>query len=386
MKKHWKNCIIPLEAVEKEEIGAKARRLRQAYQGNFTVPRSLCIDAQAFSLLKEINQIEDMQAYDWSRFFLPDEFVAEILQRIKNTFRGRPVVVRSSATCEDSPLLSFAGQYSSFLNLREEQAIVEAIRACYRSIANANARLYSAVSASILEDHAMCILIQELATITHSGVLFTRHPVYDNSCIVIEVTSGLGDKLVAGEIQPDVYEIERERIPLLPSSGMANQLARFGLQVEQFFGYPCDIEWGWDGKQVILLQVRPITRMPARGERAIDHRQTLLGRGRSASAGIATGTLRYIEDARQLESIGQNDIVYYALPPSNLIFDAIFRSSAIITHGGILSHVAVVAREFGKVCLVDPLDFDAGHFNNQRISIDGFDGSIWFAESNREEN
>lgn len=377
MRKDWKNSIIPLELVKNEEIGAKARRIRQAYDGQFTVPRSLCISAQAFSLLKEINQIADMLAYDWSRLSLPDEFVTEILQSIENTFGDRPVVVRSSATCEDSPLLSFAGQYSSFLNLRERRAIIDAIRACYRSIANPNARLYSAISNANLEHHAMCILIQELATITHSGVLFTRHPVDDSSCLVIEVTSGLGDKLVAGEIQPDIYEIERARIPLLPAPGMANQLARFGLNVEQFFGYPCDIEWGWDGRQVILLQIRPITRMPRCREQAIGHKETLLGRGRSASAGIATGTLRCIEDARQLETIGHNDIVYYTLPPSNQIFDAIFRSSAIITHGGILSHVAVVAREFGKVCLVDPLDFDAGHFNNQPISIDGFDGSIW---------
>src|SRR5581483_116488 len=103
MEKNWKDFIIPLELVNSEEIGAKAGRIRRAYDGQFTVPRSLCIDARAFSLLKEINQVGDMLAYDWSRFILPDEFVAEILQRIEIAFEGRPVVVRSSATCEDSP-------------------------------------------------------------------------------------------------------------------------------------------------------------------------------------------------------------------------------------------------------------------------------------------
>jgi len=122
-------------------------------------------------------------------------------------------VIRSSATCEDSPLLSFAGQYSSFLNVRGGENIIKAIKLCYQSLFSDNAKIYSKINGIRLEYESMAIAVQELAPVTVAGVIFTADPVnQDDKKMIVEYTKGLGDSIVSGHKKPILKEIEKTKI------------------------------------------------------------------------------------------------------------------------------------------------------------------------------
>lgn len=205
---------------------------------------------------------------------------------------GGAVAVRSSATAEDLPHLSFAGQQESFLNVRGAEAVRNAIKRCWASLWNARALSYRAHHR--IEPHtvAMAVLVQTMVPAEVAGVLFTAHPVTGaHDCIVINATWGLGDALVSGHITPDTFVVEKttgrviEReiadktvMTVCTEEGTGEQgvpthwqrastlddrqlveLARLGVQIEALFGMPMDVEWTLARHRFAIVQARPIT-------------------------------------------------------------------------------------------------------------------------------
>lgn len=213
---------------------------------------------------------------------------------IRQAYRGLgspPVAVRSSATAEDLPEMSFAGQQDTYLNVIGEEALLEAVVNCWASLWTARAIGYRMRNQVAQDGAALAVVLQRMISAEVSGVLFTANPLTGlRSETVIDAAYGLGEALVSGQVEPDHYEVDRRRgvitrrvlgakaLAIRPregggtlreTPGGANQqalpdaqilaLAGLGQQVEAEYGQPQDIEWAWAGGQLYLLQSRAVT-------------------------------------------------------------------------------------------------------------------------------
>ena len=221
---------------------------------------------------------------------LPAEIEAE-LKEASAALGTKPVAVRSSATAEDLPEMSFAGQQDTYLNVVGPQALLAAVVNCWSSLWTARAIVYRARNQVPQAGVALAVVVQEMVESQASGVLFTANPLTGlRSETVIDATLGLGEALVSGQVEPDHYvvdpaagrilsktlgtkavsihgqagggtkrvEQDRAAIQALPDDQIL-ALARLGRQVAELYGAPQDIEWAWAGSALHLLQARPVT-------------------------------------------------------------------------------------------------------------------------------
>lgn len=227
---------------------------------------------------------------------VPPDFEAAIRAAYERLGAER-VAVRSSATAEDLPSASFAGQQSSFLNVAGAGNVVAAVRACWASLFEPQAISYRATNGF---DHlavAIAVPVQAMVQSDRAGVMFTVNPVTgDRSQIVIEAVHGLGEAAVSGMVTPDMYVVDKATLAIAdrslceqeqelvydPQAGgleanawrpvpperrdvqklqdeQVAALARLGLRVEEHYGAPQDMEWALEGERLYLLQARPVT-------------------------------------------------------------------------------------------------------------------------------
>jgi pyruvate,water dikinase len=205
---------------------------------------------------------------------------------------GRPAVaVRSSATAEDLPDMSFAGQQDTYLNVVGDEALLAAVVDCWSSLWTARAISYRARNRVPYTGVALAVVVQKMVESQASGVLFTANPLTGlRTETVIDATVGLGEALVAGQIEPDHYVVDTRSgqisgrtlgakamsIRSQPGGGTAavyedqataqalpdaqiQALAALGRRVAELYGAPQDIEWAWANDTLYLLQARPIT-------------------------------------------------------------------------------------------------------------------------------
>jgi pyruvate,water dikinase len=206
-----------------------------------------------------------------------------------------PVAVRSSATAEDLPGMSFAGQQETYLNVRGAENVLEAVKGCWASLWTARALGYRARQGIPPADVALAVVVQELVPADVAGILFTAHPLTGaRGQIVINAAWGLGEAIVGGLVTPDTFVVnthtgvvesqeiadkammtvrapegtreepvpaDKRRQPALERRQVA-ELARLGAQIEQLYGQPMDVEWALCGGRVFILQARPITALP----------------------------------------------------------------------------------------------------------------------------
>ncbi len=228
---------------------------------------------------------------------LSAHLVAQISEAYGRLGASPAVAVRSSATAEDLPDMSFAGQQDTFLNVVGHEALLDAVVRCWSSLWTARAIGYRQRNGIAHNDVALAVVVQEMIQSEASGVMFTANPVSENRAqVAIEATLGLGEALVSGMVEPDTYTVEggiisgkslgakalaiRSRseggtqtaaednagLQALPDSAIL-ELARFGRKIEQVFGESQDIEWAWANGDLSIVQSRPITTLypPLRG-------------------------------------------------------------------------------------------------------------------------
>jgi len=206
-----------------------------------------------------------------------------------------PVAVRSSATAEDLPGMSFAGQQDTYLNVRGADRVLEAVKRCWASLWTARALGYRARAGIRPEDVAIAVVVQRLVPADAAGVLFTANPVTGaRDVVMISAAWGLGEAIVGGHVTPDTLVVDKETgairsqdialksvmtvrlsegtcdepVPdgkrqeaaLLPAQ--AAELARIGARIEQLYGVPMDIEWALQDGRPFIVQARPITALP----------------------------------------------------------------------------------------------------------------------------
>jgi pyruvate,water dikinase len=205
------------------------------------------------------------------------------------------VAVRSSATAEDLPDMSFAGQQDTYLNVRGADAVLEAVRLCWTSLWTARALGYRARQGIRSEDVAIAVVVQQLVPADVSGILFTAHPLTGaRDRMVINAAWGLGEAIVGGHVTPDVFVVDKDTCEVesqtiadkevmtvrLPTgtgeervaagqrrratlrSQDAAQLAQLGVKIERLYRQPMDVEWAKAGDRFFILQARPITALP----------------------------------------------------------------------------------------------------------------------------
>jgi rifampicin phosphotransferase len=203
-----------------------------------------------------------------------------------------PVAVRSSATAEDLPHASFAGQYESFLGIRSASSVLEAVRKCWASLWSARAISYRQQQGIEHDKVLMAVLVQTMVNAEASGVLFTVNPVTsDTSQAVVNAVYGLGHTLASGEATPDQWTLrkqtgeilesriadktsmavaengalavaevaaEKRRKPAVSMQTLA-ELNKVGARLEQLFGCAQDVEWALEDKRLMILQSRAVT-------------------------------------------------------------------------------------------------------------------------------
>ncbi|GAA3454760.1 phosphoenolpyruvate synthase [Dactylosporangium matsuzakiense] len=191
---------------------------------------------------------------------VPDEVAAAIRERVED---GVAYAVRSSATAEDLPTASFAGQQDSFLNVVGADAVVEHVGRCWASLGTERAVAYREHNGIDSGAVRMAVVVQRMVQAQAAGVLFTADPLSGNRTVArVEAVHGLGDALVSGRVDPDAPGA-------VLTEAQTAELVRLGRRIEAYFGRPQDIEWCLDADGFQVVQSRPITTLfpvPATGD------------------------------------------------------------------------------------------------------------------------
>ena len=226
---------------------------------------------------------------------MPDDLADAIRQAYLALGGDLPVAVRSSATAEDLPGLSFAGQQETYLNIRGTEAVLEAVKKCWASLWTARAIGYRLTHQVDQASVAMAVVVQELVDASAAGIMFTANPVNGRRDeVMINAAWGLGEAVVGGLVTPDALTVDKEsgkvvaeqvstkevmtvrsgggthEEPVPPelrtkpvlSPQVAAELARLGVEIERMYGQPMDIEWVVQEGRVSIVQARPITALP----------------------------------------------------------------------------------------------------------------------------
>ena len=296
--------VLPLEAVDPTDpdtlgrVGGKAANLGALVRAGFPVPAGVCLTTAAYrravgsaldALLAEGTDSAGLAEKARAAVLavpVPDE----VADAVRATCPDGPVAVRSSATAEDLPDASFAGQQDTFLNIVGDDAVLDAVRRCWASLWTDRAVAYRGAHDI---DHAavtLAVVIQSMVDARWAGVLFTADPVTGRrGQAVIDAAPGLGESVVSGAVDPEHVVVEPGGeivsrhagaggtvVRALPGGGTetvahasgaaslddadVRTLARLGRRVEALFGAPQDIEWALDGAgRAWLTQSRPIT-------------------------------------------------------------------------------------------------------------------------------
>ena len=215
-------------------VGGKAANLAKLIQNGLPVPSGFAVGLSSFT---GEGKLSDDAKQQIKQQLSPDKLYA----------------VRSSALAEDAEGASWAGQFETFLDTKQED-VIEKIEECHNS-AKSRAKSYADDKGTTNFDIA--VAVQEMLKPEYAGVLFTKDPLSGKDLLVTEYVAGLGEELVSGRADPKKVVLTSDEAKQAPFD--TAQLAELATKVEHLFGTPQDIEWVWADKRIWLVQARPIT-------------------------------------------------------------------------------------------------------------------------------
>lgn len=421
---------IPSVGGKNASLGELSRALRSA---GVRVPEGFATTATAYRAFLDANNLEpgirsNVEDYRAGRstlrqagaaireLFLQASFPEDTARDIQEHYRAlcqrasqdqAAVAVRSSATAEDLPDASFAGQQETYLNVAGGRAVLDACRRCYASLFTDRAISYREMKGFDHLDVALSVGVQRMvrSDLGASGVMFSIDTESGfPQVVVISAAWGLGETVVQGTINPDKYQVfkplladqrfspiierelgakerkmvyshggdartrtvetsERERRSLVLADQEIVLLARWAAAVEDHYGRPMDMEWAKDGLtgELFMVQARPET-VQARRDISTFRTYRLAGPGRVLATGaaigdsIARGQACVIRDAKDIESFVDGSVLVTRMTDPDWV-PVMKRAAGIVTdHGGPTSHAAIVSRELGVPAVVGTRD------------------------------
>ena len=458
-----KKTIVWFEEVGKDDIGlvgGKGANLGEMTNARLPIPYGFIITSQAYfdfiekagikkrisNLLESVNyerpneleQVSGLIRELINKASLPDQLVRQVikyydeltvkenhfynsgsniishgLSKVKSLYSPPLVAVRSSATAEDLPGASFAGQQETFLNVRGEAHLLTKIRECFASLFTERAVYYRHQQHFDHTKVGLAAVVQRMIQSDKSGIAFSIDPVSnDKNKIVIEAIYGLGEYIVQGKVTPDHYEvskksfviinkeIKKQTIKMVKSNiynrevpvdavGRLQKLsdeeivkvAILVADIEKHYYFPQDIEWAIEKGRVFIVQSRPVTTTHKtnkfnKSNEAYETRTPILI-GAPASPGIGVGPAKIIFSPKEIDKIKTGDIL--VAPQTNPDYvPAMKKASGIVTEkGGRTSHAAIVSRELGIPAVVGAERATKIIKDGEVVTVNGASGEVY---------
>ncbi|KPU63246.1 phosphoenolpyruvate synthase [Thermococcus sp. EP1] len=446
------------EELRKEDVplvGGKGANLGEMTSAGIPVPPGFCVTAEAYKYFVENVKVEDGRTLqEWIMdvvsktnvddskqlqentakirekiisMEMPEEIAKEIEQAYKELSQrfGKEevyVAVRSSATAEDLPEASFAGQQETYLDVVGVDDVKEKVKKCWASLWTARATFYRAKQGFDHSKVYLSAVVQKMVNSETSGVMFTANPVTsDRSEIMINAAWGLGEAVVSGAVSPDEYIVEKgtwkikekfiakKEIMIVrdPETGKGTvkvstaeylgpeyvekqvltdeqiiEVAQIGAKIEEHYGWPQDIEWAYDkddGK-LYIVQSRPVTTLKEEvktEEAEMTEEMKVLLKGLGASPGIGAGKVVIIFEADEIDKVKEGDILVTTMTNPDMV-PAMKRAAAIVTdEGGRTCHAAIVSRELGIPAVVGTKEATKVLKDGMMITVDGTRGVVY---------
>lgn len=456
-----KKYCVWFEEVDKEDaglVGGKGANLGEMVKAGLPVPPGFIVTANAYfeflkkahlkekikDKLKNLNHNNSKELQKTAREIrqlitkaeIPPEIASDIfnhyhklsahykrgklsIKRIRKSLQEPLVAIRSSATAEDLPEASFAGQQETFLNIQGDANVLRAVHKAWASLFTARATFYRAEKKFDHMKVGIAIPIQLMVESDTSGVMFTIDPVTNNkNHIVIEAIYGLGELIVQGKVTPDHYVVDKKGIKIVSKhvgkqdKGMKLkqgrnivyrienrlrnkqkltnkqiiELAKYGEKLEKHYYFPQDIEWGIEDGKIFILQTRPVTTIQEQDkkikqihdaqESAIKKMETIVS-GNPASPGITSGRAVVIQTAKEISKIKGGDVLVAPMTDPDFV-PAMRRAVAVVTEkGGRTSHAAIVSRELGIPAVVGASGATKKLVRKIIVTVDGTSGKIY---------
>jgi len=441
MKKDLK-VVAWFEEIGRADIalaGGKGANLGELTRYRVPVPPGFVVTAAAyFHFLKEAKLTEKIRGYlenldtgDSKELERVASQIKEsisqapmprrIAEEVKKAYRemgGGLIAVRSSATAEDLPEASFAGQQRTFLNVEGEDNVVAAVQGCWASLFEPRAIFYRVEHGFDHLKVGIAVPVQRMVQSEVSGVVFTVEPMSnDDSKIVIEAVYGLGETVVSGALTPDMYIVDKESVRILNKSIVKQEwqlvrsqaggnheegniqvpiavsdqvkqklpdkdiiaLAKIAKTIEGLYQFPQDIEWAKEEGKLYIVQTRPVTTigLPKEAEAVEEFEGVLILSGIPASPGTATGIVKITHHSSGIDKIREGDVLVAEMTTPDFV-PAMKRAVAIVTdRGGRTCHAAIVSRELGVPCIVGTGEATSVLKDGQLITVDGSQGKVY---------
>jgi pyruvate,water dikinase len=436
--------VRPFGSLRREDVsfaGGKGANLGELSAAGLPVPDGFVVGAPAYASycaetglrerlaeLLETLDVEDTAALQaageaarglFDQTPMPEHLqraIGESYQRLAGQHGDAPVAVRSSATAEDTVESSFAGMNETFLNTRGADAVIDAVRRCWRSLFGARTIYYRGVNGLGQADMDIAVVVQLQLASTRAGVMFTVNPATgQRDELVIEGSFGLGEAVVSGSVSPDRYIVEKATLAIrrrevhhkelvieyAPNGGTRTRtlseqealqpvlsddeviaVASLGRRIEQHYGSPQDTEWAFDPDGALwVLQSRPITTLhdeasPSVAAAASGEPQAVLLRGLGGAPGSAGGPARILASLADAERLREGDVLVTHMTAPDWL-PLMRRAQAIVTDsGGMTCHAAIVSRELGIPCVVGTGEATSKLRDGEIVTVDATHGIV----------
>ena len=424
--------------LNKEDValaGGKGANLGEMTQANLPVPPGFVVTSKAYwrflreskiwdrisEILKRTNVDKTRELQEASKEIrklivntpMPEDLKKEIGEYYLKLSNGEEfVAIRSSATAEDLPTASFAGQQETYLNVKGVKNVVEHVQKCWSSLFTPRAIFYREKKGFAHEKVAIAVVVQRMVNADKAGVMFTVHPATgERDKIVIEAAWGLGEGVVSGTVTPDHYVVDKDSGKILDkeiatkdvmfvrdkktgktvkrkvpkelrkkqvlNEKEIEELVKLGKVIEEHYDFPQDIEWAIEKGKVYILQSRPITVFYGeKKEKEVGEKEVLV-KGLGASPGLGSGKVKVIFSTEELDKIKEGDILVTTMTNPDMV-PAMKRASAIVTdEGGMTCHAAIVSRELGIPCVVGTQNATAKLKDGMEVTVDGTRGVVY---------
>lgn len=423
-------------------VGGKGANLGEMTQAGFPVPNGFVVTSSAYVHMIEVNNLENkikavlkgLDVEDATALNRASKQVIDLIEKSpfpkdieEQIFKAYDklgdnpwVAVRSSATAEDLPQASFAGQQETYLNVRGDASVIVHVRKAWASLFEPRAIYYRVQQGFDHFKVALAVPVQKMVQSDISGIMFTINPVTnDKTSIVVEAIWGLGENIVQGAVTPDHYEVNKNELTLteyksvhqdiemirsgegniqrkVPKSrqdkrkltdAQAIEVAKLGKKLQQHYFFPQDSEWAIENGKLFVVQTRPITTVDITTSKNTETKAQakpisgkLILQGQPASPGVVTGIVNILKSAKEINKIKHGDILVTDMTTPDFV-PAMKRAVAIVTNkGGQTSHAAIVSRELGVPCVVGTKTATTTLKQGRVITVDGAAGMVY--ESN----